>query len=133
VGILALRFVAGWCIRLIDKYPILEQTAFLLIGYVGFILIFELLSNPKSGLQVFPGPVHVSSLQKFLGIIIILGLSLFYAKSEILQASLKPVFIILVWPMRMVAMLVGNVIKLMILPFKLIIGIFRKEKTEQKA
>ncbi|MEI6536006.1 MAG: hypothetical protein WCN98_11735, partial [Verrucomicrobiaceae bacterium] len=39
IGILALRFLAGLCIKLIEKFPVLEDTAFLLIGYVGCILI----------------------------------------------------------------------------------------------
>jgi predicted tellurium resistance membrane protein TerC len=32
IGILALRLVAGYCIQLIERYPILEHTAFVLIG-----------------------------------------------------------------------------------------------------
>jgi len=61
IGILALRFVAGACIRLIEKFPILEHTAFILVGYVGFILVYELLSDPHSGIQILPGPVHVTT------------------------------------------------------------------------
>ena len=38
IGILALRFVAGHCIKLIEKFPVLEHTAFLLIGFVGLQL-----------------------------------------------------------------------------------------------
>ena len=35
--------------------------------YAAGILLYELLSNPLSGFQVFPGPVHVSALRKLLG------------------------------------------------------------------
>lgn len=35
LGILAMRFVAGWFIDLIEHYPILEKTAFVLVGIIG--------------------------------------------------------------------------------------------------
>ncbi len=125
IGILALRFVAGACIKLIEKFPILEHTAFLLIGYVGFILCFELMSDPHSGLQVLPGPVHVSAGQKFIGIVIILALSIFYSKVPALQNALNPLFKLLGTPMKLIAIIVGLVLKIILLPFKLIIGLFK--------
>ena len=78
IGILALRFVAGACIKLIEKFPILEHTAFLLVGYVGFILVYEILSDPHGGMQILPGPVHVTTWQKFIGIAIIVTISILY-------------------------------------------------------
>jgi len=48
IGILALRFLAGYCITLLNKFPILAKTAFLLVGYVGFILLAELISASRS-------------------------------------------------------------------------------------
>jgi hypothetical protein len=35
IGIITLRMVAGYCIKLIGKYPWLEHTAFILVGFVG--------------------------------------------------------------------------------------------------
>lgn len=72
IGILALRFVAGACIRMIDKYPILKQTAFLLVGFVGAILLTEL------ALEWMNVHFHINSYQKFVGIVVIVASSLWY-------------------------------------------------------
>lgn len=127
IGILALRFVAGACIKLIEKFPILEETAFLLIGYVGFILVYELLSDPNSGLQALPGPVHVSAVEKFIGIVIIVLLSILYSKIPALEKALTPLFKLLSGPMKLIAMIVGLILKIILLPFKLIIGFFKSK------
>ena len=42
IGILTLRLVAGYCIKLLEKHPWLEHTAFLLVGFVGTMLCAEL-------------------------------------------------------------------------------------------
>ena len=42
IGIITLRLVAGYCIKLLDKHPWLEHTAFLLVGFVGALLCLEL-------------------------------------------------------------------------------------------
>ena len=42
IGILTLRLVAGYCIKLLAKHPWLEHTAFLLVGFVGALLCMEL-------------------------------------------------------------------------------------------
>jgi YkoY family integral membrane protein len=39
IGILAMRFVAGWFVKLIDKYPSLVNSAFIVIALLGFKLI----------------------------------------------------------------------------------------------
>lgn len=124
IGILALRFVAGACIKLIDRFPILGDVAFLLIGYVGCILAVELLSDPHSGLQVLPGPVHVSAFQKFIGIAAIMAVSLFYSKRPGLQRGLAPVFRILRFPMAAVARSVGLVLQVLLLPVTLLRRLF---------
>ncbi len=88
IGIIALRYVAGWCIRLIERVPVLGHTAFILIGYVGAILIVELTLH-----------VRVSPLQKFIGICVIVALSVWYSRSEGLQRVLKPVLHVARWPL----------------------------------
>lgn len=125
IGILALRFVAGACIKLLEKFPILADTAFILIGYVGGILVYELLSDPHSGFQVFPGPVHVGAGRKFVGIVIILGISILYAKVPAVQTALKPLLAACRVPMKLVAMAVGLVLKIVLLPFTLVISLFK--------
>jgi len=125
IGILALRFVAGACIKLIERFPILEHAAFLLIGYVGFILCFELLGDPKSGMQILPGPVHVSALEKFIGIAIILSLSVVYAENVRLQRVFRPVLAGARLPMRAVSYGVGLVLKGLLWPFMAFPRLFR--------
>jgi tellurite resistance protein TerC len=132
IGILALRFVAGACIKLIEKFPILEETAFLLIGYVGFILVFELLCDPNSGLQVFSGPVHVSAGEKFIGIVIILVLSIMYSKIPALQNALNPLLKLMNFPMKIIAMVVGLILKIILLPFKLVLGLFKGKQADSE-
>jgi tellurite resistance protein TerC len=128
IGILALRFVAGACLKLIEKFPILEETAFLLIGYVGFILVYELLSDPASGLQLLPGPVHVSAFQKFIGIMAIVLLSIVYSKSGAFQTISRPFFKIASPLMWLVASVVGLVLKVLFWPFTALIRLFSPKK-----
>lgn len=41
IGILAMRFVAGWFVRMIKKYPSLEKSAFIVIALLGLKLIIS--------------------------------------------------------------------------------------------
>lgn len=79
IGILALRLLAGYCIRLLEKFPILAKTAFLLVGYVGFILLAELIFH-----------IHVHSGQKFIGIAIITALTILYSRQSWAERLLNP-------------------------------------------
>ena len=97
IGILALRFLAGYCIRLLEIFPILGKTAFLLIGYVGFILAYEEV-NRLSGSEV-----HVSSAQKFIGIVLIISATLLYSRSSRIQRIVQPIAEMLLVPMRFFA------------------------------
>ena len=110
--------MAGACIRLIEKFPILEHTAFILVGYVGFILVYELLSDPHSGIQILPGPVHVTTWQKFIGIVLIIGVSIAYLRSSLVRGALQPALRIARIPMNAVATLVGGVLKTLFFPFR---------------
>ena len=87
IGILALRLVAGYCIRLLQKYPILAKTAFILVGYVGFILLAELVFH-----------IHVHSWQKFIGIVIITGLTMLYSRNALVQKIFNP-FVAVAYPL----------------------------------
>ena len=90
IGILALRLLAGLCIKLIEKFPILGKTAFLLVGYVGVLLVVELASDELYRYGHFGHPVHVGSIGKFVGICIIVALTLLYDRSPGLQRALSP-------------------------------------------
>ena len=124
IGILALRFVAGWCIKLLQKYPILEHTAFLLIGWVGFILVAELMWDWLYPLPVKPDGMpqhhHIESWQKFAGILVILVLSILYSRSPAMQKACQPVFSILRLPMLLVAAVVGAIVKVIVFPLKML-------------
>ena len=119
IGILALRFVAGACLKLIEKHPILEEAAFLLIGYVGFILLIEILSDPQGGFQLLPGPIHISAPQKFVGIVAILASALAYSKSLVLQKGLMPVLKIVRLPMFLFSGVLRAVQEVLCFPFYL--------------
>ncbi len=90
IGILALRLLAGICIKLIEKYPILGKTAFLLVGYVGVLLVVELLSDELARYGHIGHPIHIGSIGKFIGICIIVALTLIYDASPGLKTALAP-------------------------------------------
>lgn len=111
IGILALRLLAGYCIKLLQRFPILGKTAFLLVGYVGFILLAELLSP-----YLFHRHLHVESWQKFIGVVIITALTLLYGRGGWVRSLLRPLVLVgsplmrlfaavldgLFWPLRKV-------------------------------
>lgn len=84
IGILALRFVAGYCIKLIDRFPILKKTAFLLVGFVGVILVTEL------SLEAAHVHFHIGSVEKFVGIMAITLGSLWYGHTPSGKSILGP-------------------------------------------
>jgi YkoY family integral membrane protein len=129
IGILALRFVAGACIKLIEKLPILAETAFILIGYVGGILVYELISDPHSGLQILPGPVHVSTIEKFFGIVLIIALTICYSLFPAVRNALTPLLRLAHTPMRVVATIGGLILKVILLPFRLLISLCKAVTT----
>jgi len=103
IGILALRFLAGYCLKLLERYPILSKTAFILVGWVGVVLTYELAVQHEI-------PAYV----KFVGIGVIIALTILYSRSSLAQRLLRPVIALsellmkvfatvvnwLVWPLR---------------------------------
>jgi tellurite resistance protein TerC len=83
IGILALRILAGYCIQLLQRYPVLAKTAFLLVGYVGFILLAELVFH-----------IHVHSWQKFIGVVAITVTTLLYSKGGPVRTVLYPAVVV---------------------------------------
>jgi hypothetical protein len=108
IGILALRFVAGHCIKLIEKFPVLEHTAFLLIGFVGLILVFEL---------SFHHDIHTT--EKFIGIVAIIAFTIWYSKSAGVRSVMKPVNALLMLPVRLYDLVLGAVFWVLLSPFRL--------------
>lgn len=126
IGILALRFVAGACIKLIEKFPILADTAFVLIGYVGLILAVELLSEPGTGFQILPGPIHIGTGGKFIGILLILAGSILYSKVDAVRRALSPLLQLSLLPMKVIAVVVGLALKIILLPAQFVIRLFKR-------
>jgi len=98
IGILALRFLAGACIGLMKKYPVLSSTAFLLVGYVGLLLLFEM----ALGHEVGP-------LGKFAGISAIVFATILYERSPRLQRLFAPTVKAALVPMRLISQVVEGV------------------------
>ncbi|MBU6179467.1 MAG: hypothetical protein KGR69_07365, partial [Verrucomicrobia bacterium] len=113
IGILVLRFVAGRCIKLIERFPILEHTAFLLIGFVGFILMSELLAK-RLGYHL-----DIHTTEKFIGIVAIIAFTIWYSKSAGLRKIMSPVNVVLMAPVRLYDMTLGAVIWVLLAPFRL--------------
>ena len=55
IGILAMRFIAQWFVKLMEKYSFLETSAFVVIGILGIKLLLSLVQHfaPESGLAAF--------------------------------------------------------------------------------
>ena len=83
IGIAALRIVAGWCIGLIERHPVLNYTAFLLVGYVGLALCAEM------GLAAAGMHWHMGIDTKFYGIAAIVILSLLYERYRWVHTTLR--------------------------------------------
>ncbi|MCQ2371679.1 MAG: hypothetical protein MJ058_06465 [Akkermansia sp.] len=84
IGIAALRLVAGWCIGIIEKHPILNYTAFLLVGFVGAMLCAELT------LDCFDIQYHLGIGFKFGMICGIVVASLVYERYPAVHRALAP-------------------------------------------
>jgi YkoY family integral membrane protein len=115
IGILALRFVAGLCIKLIERFPILESTSFVLIGYVGGLLLTELITH-----------VHIGPLGKFVGIVIILALALMYAEIRGFRAVTQPLLKLFLPVLKFIDFIVGGLFMVVFWPSKKVWQLLRR-------
>lgn len=118
IGILALRFVAGACIKLIERFPILESASFILIGYIGFILLAEMLLH-----------VDIGPLGKFIGIAIILLQAILFSEFEGFRAVVRPFNAVVLPLMKLFNAIVGGFFAIVFWPFKFVWGIIRTKPT----
>jgi YkoY family integral membrane protein len=113
IGILALRLVAGYAIKLIERFPILADAAFLLIGYIGCILLAETLFDKQIHAleHTYHFKVHTwMPAIKFTGIVVILGLCLLYEKKAWMRTLFKPLIVVtypLLWLLNKAMSLIG--------------------------
>ena len=115
LGLFSLWLLAGVSLKLVERFPILAHAAFLLIGFVGASLLVEILAEEWWHIHLPFGP-----LQKFIGIVLILGASLVYAGSPPFQTVCKPIFKIVMVPVRLYSKVAGAVFGLLLLPLRLI-------------
>lgn len=121
LGLLTLWLFATVSLKLVEKYPILEHTAFLLIGYVGLILLVEMTAEFYFGTHL-----HITSFQKFIGIAIIMLLSLWYDRGRVFSKICAPFFKLAMGPVKLYAKVAGILIAIMLWPFKRIGALFQK-------
>ena len=101
IGILAMRFAAGWFSYAVEREPVLKPAAYVLILNIGIQLIME---------QIWK--VEISDITRFmLSVLIIVG-ALIYAHSSFLQKF----GFILVWLARGIG-LINELINWIFLPF----------------
>ena len=57
IGILAMRFIAQWFVKLMETYPVLETSAFIVIAVLGLKLLLSLFEHfyPTDELSIFLG------------------------------------------------------------------------------
>jgi YkoY family integral membrane protein len=85
IAILALQAIAPHALALLRKYPVLEPTAFVLIGLVGGVLICE------ESYFLFTGEVaHVPPYFKFVLILGVIWLALLFAAEGRVYRALRP-------------------------------------------
>lgn len=113
LGLLALWLFATISLRLVEKYPILQHTAFLLIGYVGMILLVEMTAEYS-----FHTHLHIGPEQKFIGIVIIMVLSIWYSRSDAMSGFFRPLVRVANIPMTIYAKVSGTLIAAILWPFK---------------
>ncbi len=137
LGIITLRLVAGYCIKLLEKQPWLEHTAFLLVGFVGMLLGLELYWDHSikqvvelGGFKFISeadGHYHLAKAVKFTGIIAIILLHLGYEKVPTLKTVMRPPLRLLLLPAELFAGIVGAVFLAISWPFRAAWGALRKK------
>ncbi len=105
IAILALQQIAPHAMNLLKKYPILEPTAFILIGYVGALLIGEEAYHLITGT-----PIHLPAYAKFVGILMIIIIALYYEADDTVRRLVKPVVALSQPVMRGITRIVGVII-----------------------
>ncbi len=113
LGLATLWLFATISLKLIEKYPVLEHAAFLLIGYVGLILLAEMLAE-----YAFHHPIQIHPEQKFIGVLVILTLCIWYSKKPALRKLLNPFCRAAILPMVLYARVSNRLIAALLWPFK---------------
>ena len=135
IGIITLRLVAGYCIKLLEKHPWLEHTAFLLVGFVGILLCCELWWGTSvrrtvdwlgfSIISVEDGHYHIEKTAKFGGIVAILLGHMAYENIAVVKTALRPVLRVFLVPMELVSSIAGGLFLLVSWPVRTLWKVLR--------
>ena len=128
IGIITLRMVAGYCIKLLDRHPWLEHTAFLLVGFVGCMLCFELYwdMSIKQELRIAEitiihgeeGHYHIQKPVKFGGIFLIIIGHLLYERFPFLRTTFRPLVMFVRTLLALVARVINAIFGLVTWPVR---------------
>ncbi|MFD2679810.1 TerC family protein [Bacillus seohaeanensis] len=73
IGLVIMRFAATWFVKLLEKYPTLESTAFLIVGWVGVKLAVHTLAHPEVAILDHHFPESTGWKLVFWSVLIILA------------------------------------------------------------
>ncbi len=102
IAILALQAIAPHAMNLLKRYPVLEPTAFVLIGYVGALLVIE-----EAAHLLLHAPLHAPPYAKFAGILLIILVALQYEADHTTRRVVRPIVHVSVPLMRGLTRLVA--------------------------
>ena len=105
--------VASTSVALIEALPFIVS----LIIIKGLLSVYNALAIAAMANRS-PGPVHVTTWQKFIGIVLIIGVSIACLRSSLVRSALQPAPRVARIPMNSVASLVGVLLKVLSLPFR---------------
>jgi YkoY family integral membrane protein len=120
LGLLTLWMFATFSLKLVERFPILEHTAFLLIGYVGVILFAEM-----TAAYGFHHLLHIRPEQKFIGVVIIMVLSIWYSRSATVRKACEPLLKAFNMPMTLYGKVFGTLIGVLWRPFRALGSLFQ--------
>jgi predicted tellurium resistance membrane protein TerC len=128
IGIITLRLVAGYCIKLLSRFPWLEHTAYILVGFVGALLCTELTWGLWIQREVNIGSFHVISgesghyhiakVVKFVGLIGIILVHIAYELLPWLRRPMIPILLVLRKVLVGIADSVSSVFSALVWPLK---------------
>lgn len=131
IGIITLWMVAGYCIKLINRYPWLEHTAFILVGFVGMLLCAELVwdqmirTEVKLGnfyviKAVDGGHYHIEKIAKFSGIVLIVVGNILYEAYPRVKKTFRPLFKAIEAMLASIAHAIAFIVGILIYPVRLL-------------
>jgi YkoY family integral membrane protein len=129
IGIITLRLVAGYCIKLIERFPWLEHTAYILVGFVGILLCVELVwdqwikTEVRLGAiaiisQIDSGHFHIEKIVKFTGIFFILIANILYETIPQIKFVFRPPLRAIEHVLAFVANVVALIVRVLMSPVR---------------